>query len=315
MRRTAAKFTALFCGLLAIGALAAPLANAQVTLKPQVKPGEMSKTTSEARTAQTLSIAGMDVITSSEQTTVASSSNGPKAADGSVTSRSKVDSLKANLSLPGGVNIQFDSANPEATGDAGMFNIIVDLLKAVAATEYDVKTGKDGRVVDVKVVSNAAAGLSAEARKMYEERVNPAALRDAANEELNRLPKGPVKPGDKWEYTNKARLDSGQSLTFQEEHVFKGEETAGGKKAYRVDITAKTVTYAIDPAGGLPLSVKSSDLKVTESAGHYLFDPERGGVAEAASKSRIQGDMVFVIMGMELPGKLDLTIESKSKTE
>lgn len=312
--RRAIRAGAIAAALLA-GVVGASAANAQVTFKSQVQPNKTSKTTTEARVAQVLSIAGMDLETGSEQTSVMVNETGPRAADGSIIGRSKMESLKASMSLPGGVMVQFDSANPDAGGDAGPYAVLVDLLKAVAGIQTETKFDKQGRTLEVKVNSTAGGNLNADARKALEGRLNPQTLKDEANEALDRLPKGPVKPGDKWEVTNKVRLEGGQTMSFQEEHVFKGEETANGKKTYRVDVTPKSVTYAIDAGGGLPLSLKSSDLKVTEGTGHYLFDPQEGAITSTAGKTRIQGDLVFVAGGQELPGKLDLTIETTVRTE
>ena len=58
--------------------------------------------------------------------------------------------------------------------------------------------------------------------------------------------------------------------------------------------------------------IKSSDLTVTASERTILFDPPAGSIFESVSKIRIEGDMKTEINAMELPAKLDLTIENKT---
>ena len=52
-----------------------------------------------------------------------------------------------------------------------------------------------------------------------------------------------------------------------------------------------------------------------ESAGTILFDRDKGAIVELVSKFKIEGDLKTEINGMELPGKLSLTIESKSSLQ
>ena len=68
----------------------------------------------------------------------------------------------------------------------------------------------------------------------------------------------------------------------------------------------------MDPNSKSPLKVKSSELKITSSDGTILFDREKGAIVESTSKMRSEGDKKTEINGMELPAKLDLTIESKT---
>jgi hypothetical protein len=59
----------------------------------------------------------------------------------------------------------------------------------------------------------------------------------------------------------------------------------------------------------------SSELKITSSEGTILFDRDKGAVVESVSKLKIEGDLKTEINGMELPGRLSLTIESKSSLQ
>ena len=70
------------------------------------------------------------------------------------------------------------------------------------------------------------------------------------------------------------------------------------------------VTYKQDPDANTPLKAVKSNLKVESSEGTILFDREEGHVVSRKDKMRIKGDMTFSARGTELPGALDLRIET-----
>src|SRR5262245_60081336 len=110
MRRTTNFLRFAFASsLLAVGALCSSSVFAQVTFKPLVTPGETSKATADSRTAQVLTIAGMDFETGSDSSTVSVTQTGQKAADGTITATTKIESLKANVNAPMGLTLNFDS--------------------------------------------------------------------------------------------------------------------------------------------------------------------------------------------------------------
>ena len=59
-----------------------------------------------------------------------------------------------------------------------------------------------------------------------------------------------------------------------------------------------------------PLKVKDSELKPVKSAIEVLFDKQLGQIVKVKSMVQIKGSMTFEANGMELPGKLDLTMEN-----
>jgi hypothetical protein len=104
----------------------------------------------------------------------------------------------------------------------------------------------------------------------------------------------------------------GQTLTLETRYEYVGTEEKGGKTLDKITLKTTKVAYAMDPNTKSPLKVKSSDLKVTASEGTILFDRQAGSIFESVSKIRIEGDMKTEINAMELPAKLDLTIENKT---
>ena len=71
-----------------------------------------------------------------------------------------------------------------------------------------------------------------------------------------------------------------------------------------------------DPGADSPFKVQKGDVKVESSEGTILFDREAGYVVSAREKFRIKGDnMTYEIMGKELDGAIDLTIESVTEQQ
>jgi hypothetical protein len=121
-----------------------------------------------------------------------------------------------------------------------------------------------------------------------------------------------LKKGDTWERTSKMNLGGGQVLTVTTRYTYEGEIEKEGRKLDRITSKSLTVDFALEPDSPLPLTVKSSELKPSESKGEILFDRALGQAVETSGSVTIVGNMTFVIMGNELPSKLNLTMESST---
>ena len=98
------------------------------------------------------------------------------------------------------------------------------------------------------------------------------------------------------------------TLTFTNKYTYKGSVEKNGKKLEKIVSETTKVDYSADATS--PLKVLESELKVAVSAGEILFDIASGQVVSTRSKVQIKGPLKLEIMGMELPGTLDLTMES-----
>jgi hypothetical protein len=146
----------------------------------------------------------------------------------------------------------------------------------------------------------------------YRSQFDPEKRKKAAESERGTLPDKPVKPGDSWTHTGETDIGGGQTLTLETRYEYAGAEEKGGKTLEKITLKTTSASYAMDPNAKSPLKIKSSELKVASSEGSILFDREKGAIVESASKLRLTGDMKTEIKGMELPAKLDLTIENKT---
>ena len=95
----------------------ASTATAQTKLEFKYTEGSRSITNVESKTHQILTIAGMDIETKSEQFIVMSIEVGKRGEDGTLRLKQKFDRMQTNLNLPGGLELQFDSGNPDKKAD------------------------------------------------------------------------------------------------------------------------------------------------------------------------------------------------------
>ncbi len=123
------------------------------------------------------------------------------------------------------------------------------------------------------------------------------------------MPTEPVNKGDSWQRAQSANLGAGQIMTFQNKFTYEGTVEKNGKTLDKITLKTLSVDFALQDSP-LPLQLKGSALKATESDGTILFDRVLGQVVETTSSIRIEGEITFSVNNMDLPAKLDLKMQS-----
>lgn len=93
------------------------------------------------------------------------------------------------------------------------------------------------------------------------------------------FPEKPVKKGDKWQTSSEINAGAGSKLTFpiqHQYHQYQGMIERGGKTLDEIGTKVIDVSFLID--GNATTQLKSSELKVVDSAGTLLFDHDRGAL-------------------------------------
>lgn len=305
-----------FCFATLVALLISSATNAvaqEVTLKFKFPDGRQATSEMQTKSAQTLTIAGMDLESGSNQTVTITTTNGKRAADGTQTVHSKIDAIKAEVTLPGGTELEFDSADADADPPGTAFDFVLDIFKATLKSTWATKMNKDNRVVAIEGRADAFGDLPQTLQDAMKAQLDPEYLKTAANDELDKVPTDSISKGDTWERTSTMRLDSGQKLAFTSEYTYAGTVQEAGRDLHKITLKTLDVDYSAD--ADAPLKVVQSDLKVTDSDGHFLFDADKGQVVAAKGKVQIKGTLTLEIMGMELPGNLDLTMETALKAK
>ncbi|MSU43282.1 MAG: hypothetical protein EXS22_04465 [Pedosphaera sp.] len=287
---------------------AATLAQAQVSLEHKHTENTVRTVQTEILVQQTLTIAGMDIETKTAQTRVVESSSGKRAEDGSLRVRDQVKKLNAKLNLPGGVELTFDSAAPNEKAPVPQLEMLMDVfratMKAPATRIYD----KQGRLTAVEMPKGAFDGIN----DLVKPDVNADKLKKEAEQLAGQLPDKAVSKGDTWVRKESMSLGGGQTMRFQVDYEYKGTIEKDGRTLDLIVAKATSVDYEMDANAPGPLKVKNSEMKVADAKTTLHFDRELGLFRETESTLHITGEITFLANGQELPGKVDLTIKSKS---
>jgi hypothetical protein len=294
-----------------------PVAEAQVKLEYKVPVGETIRTKTATKTDQVMTINGADVKTEGAEEGTFTSTAGARKADGTVPIEIALESVKTKIVIAG-MEFALDSDDKDAKIELPQLAFLCDVFKVLKGASYTVVLDDKDRVKFVEGTEKnlAKAGeMPEQAAVLLKSRFDPERIKKAYEQAHGTFPDGLVREGEPWERTETTDIGGGQSLTLKKRYEYKGTVKRGEKTLDRIDVKALDVTYKMDPNAATPAKVTKSDLKVESSEGSLLFDRDAGRLVERREKTRMKGDMTLVIQEMELPIKLDLTIEATSTSE
>jgi hypothetical protein len=292
-------------------------AQAQVKLEYKFPEGKKLTYKTTTKTHQILTINGMEIPTDAEETSVGSQTVGKRREDSSLPIASKVESLRVDVTTPVG-NITFDSSDPNAKIDNDQLAFLSEVFKMAGEIEYTVVLdgqNKAKAVEGTEKLLEKADKLTPQARDAIRSRVESDKLKTQFEQSHRNLPDVLARSGEPWERTEIMEIGGGQTLTFRKKYEYAGTEKKGDKTLDKITSKAIEVKYSMDADAPSPLKVTKSDLKIGSSDGTILFDREEGCVVEAKGKTQIKGSMTFTIQGQELPGELDLTLQSTAQLQ
>jgi hypothetical protein len=289
------------------------IAQAQVPLvyDPDLKTGQVIRTESDVQVDQTMTLAGMPIETTNTTNSITRETVGEATAEGGHVLQGEVETMQAELSLPGGITVSFNSNNPNQEFNGEVEEMIGSLLRASAAAKWKLKTGADHKVLSAEYIGDPYADVN----ELFKRDTDPELLKARANTDLSRYPSQPVPTGGAWKTKEQFQAGSGQSLDFEKQYMLLGSEQRDGRTFDKVGVTFLTVDLVVDNNAAAPARVSDSDLKITSSEGTLWYDRQARRFADLHEKVRIQGTLTLDVQGMQFPGELDLTMEIKSKTK
>jgi hypothetical protein len=286
-------------------------ARAQVKLEYKFPEGKKLTYKTTMNIHQVITLMGMEIPSNDRRTTVVSRSIGERGADSSLPVEEKVESLHVDLRLPGGIDLTYDSKDPNAKIDNPQLAFLGDVFKLVSEISYTVVLDAQNKVKAVEgteKIMEKAEKLDDLVRDSIRGAVNPDKTKARFEQEHRNLPDVLARPGEPWERTE--TMDTGgQTFTFLKKYEYVGTEKKGDKTLDKISSKVLDVKYSQDPDSKSPLKVTKSDLKVESSEGTVLFDREQGCVVESRGKTQIKGSMTFSAGGQDLPGQLELSMQ------
>lgn len=293
-------------------------ARAQVKLEYKFPEGQKQTYKTTATTSQVLKIAGQSIETEEKKTIVTATSFGKKRDDGTQPVTEKVEAFATELSLPGGINVAYDSKDPNSKIDQPGLDFLDDIYKLITQLDYTVVLGPGSKVQAVEgteKIMEKVEKLDEKAKVAMKNVLNEKHLKEEFEQSHGNLPEVLARPGEPWERTENLAVGGGQTLTFRKKYEYAGTEKRGDARLDKINVKTTEVKYAMDADAGSPLKVVKSDLKVDSGDGVILFDREAGHVVSSKATTRIKGPMTFEANGQELPGELDLTIATETELQ
>ena len=275
-------------------ALSAP-AMAQVKLERKIQEGSTRTTEQITRVEQKLMIAGRRPRRKATRAMV-KVTTGKRDDPGNIRVQEKIENMMITTKVQG-TEYVFDSSNPDKTSGSAL-EMLRPVHKALSGRTTTTIWDKDNKISQIEFDQDALSGLTDDVRKLVKDEMDPEKLKKSANEELERIPVDAVKKGDMWERTSKRSLGAGQMLTATTRYTYEGEVEKDGKTLDKITSKVLSVDLTLEDSP-LPLTIKSTDLKATESKGETCLIALAGDFINFNSADR--GRHHFVINNMEPP--------------
>ena len=311
----AGRIGVAFLGLACLPLAWSSTAQAQIKLERKYREGQKLtyKTTTKAH--QSLTLMGMEIERHEERSVVTSLTCGKHRPDATLPLEWKVESLRTELSLPGGKRLTFDTTNPNTRIDEPGLAFLGDIFKLEGEVAYTIVLDEHNKVKAIEgseKLKERAEKLDAQARELMTRQFESEKLKSDFEQRTQILPDVLARPGESWERTQlpEIGISGGQTLSLRKKFEYKGEEKKGDKTLDKITTKVLEVKFTNDPDSNPPLKPLKSDLKPESSSGTILVDREGGYVASSTEKVRIKGDITFSANGQEIQSTVDLNIET-----
>jgi hypothetical protein len=292
-------------------------ARAQVKLEHKFREGTKLTYKTRSRTRQVLTSMGKENVTEENSTIVTSRTVGKRRGDSSVPIEEKTESLRAVLSLPEGINVNFNSTDRSVKIDDPELAFIGDEFKLLSESAYTVVLDDKNKVKAIEGTDKLlkrAETLNQDSRDFIKDRFESRKLKTKFEQALQILPDTLVRSDEPWERTELFEIGD-QALIFRKKYQYAGTEKKRDKTLDKITSKVIEVTYKQDPETKSPLKVKKTNLKVESSDGTILFDREAGHSVSSKEKTQIKGDMTFSAAGTEFSNTLDLRIDTETELQ
>jgi hypothetical protein len=249
-------------------------------------------------------LAGQSQDTASDTVIVSENKIGKRTAEGDLTMEVTYTEVISEITLPGNKKVSYNSNTGEGKSDDPNFEIVLETLKRLKGMTFTVVLDKENKVKSV-------GGIPADAG------ASPDDIKASIQSNLDRYPSEAVNPGATWQRELVVPLGQGQIFNLKRTYKYVGPEArstvTGTTKLEKVTAATDSIDYSIRPNSGIPGTVTKSDLKANTSETTILFDPAKGRTVESTDKLHVTGAIALSIMGLELAGDLDLTMDVKSE--
>jgi hypothetical protein len=309
----ACKVAMAFLGVAYLALVWSQAAQAQVKLEYKFPEGKKLTYKMTSKRHQSLTFMGMEIESGEDRSLVESLTIGKRRGDRALPIARKVESLRVEISLPGGNILTYDTTNPNSKIDAKGFTFLGDVYKLAGEVAYTVVLDDHNKVKAVEgteKLREKIEKLDPKTQDMIRTEYEADTFKRSFDQALQILPDVLARPGEPWERTQIVEADRGQTLSFRRKYEYVGTEKKGDKTLDKISSKVLEVKNNMDSNSNLPLKVVKSELKVESSEGKILFDRNEGHLVSSTEKVRIKGNITYSANGMDIPSTVDLNIET-----
>jgi len=291
--------------------LLAPLAKAQVVIKPRPQAPGTFETQVTLNLTQKLTIMGQELDTGQSQKATTKTVVSQPDSDGNVTYSTTNSAFENTMTLPGGIELKYDSNGenkPQGTQVDFLLSVFEVLAKATTTIVFD----KEGEIKSAKITSEGLDELDEQAKAILGSDLDDDTIEANVKNDLAKFRSEAVKPGDSWEDTTTMNLGGGAVFELAVTKKYIGVVTKDGKQLHKVEATYTDVDFEQSaPSPGAP-AVTDSDLEITTGTFVILFDAEKGQVVSSKLTLNVKGSITLTIANMDLPAELTLEMTTSS---
>src|SRR5262249_37093859 len=153
-----------------------------------------------------------------------------------------VDSIRMKASLPGGIELAFDSANPaESKVDLPQLAYIPELLKALVGSTFTIVLDAQNKAKSVEGAEKILDKVKDKGDQVVEAvkgRLDVDKTKKAFDQSHGIFPTILVREGEPWDRTDDRDIGSGQTLTFKNRYEYKGTVEKDGKTLDKIAVTS-----------------------------------------------------------------------------
>lgn len=264
------------------------------------------------RTDQKMKVMGQDVSQNQEQTFYFSWTPKEQDAKGNWVFTQKIEGIKMKIDI-GGNPINYDS-----TKDTNSNSPLADFFKAIVGSEFTVTLSPEYKVVDIKGKDDFLKKLIQTHQSMegiLKQVLSDDSLKQMADPSFAAIPNKTVKKGESWERTS--TLDLGPIGKYENtyKYTYEGQDDKDKNLAnIKVDMTLKYLPPGTNVnAAGLPFTIKTADLRSSESNGTLVFDVKKGQLASSNLHVKLAGKLTVDVSGQTTDVDLQQTQDTTVK--
>ncbi len=252
-------------------------------------------------------------VTGSKTTLIETSKRNDK---GEFTRTHTLKTMKTEASMPGGMEMSFDSRKPDAAvapqipGAPGAGDQMLDSVKASMKAVRTFTFDKNNKLVGAKLSGLDLSSMPAMAAAEFDE----GALLKARQTQLDALPQKAVRPGETWKKKTITPLGAGQNLHQDVTYTYRGLVKRGGKMYDKIETVTTAAELKVEE--GSPAQLKGSDVKPgPKSRGEIWFDRSAGRIVASKVVIDLEGTITIAAPTGSLDAGFKMKIENTTEVK